>query len=140
MLAALVATYLPGVESVVREHDIELSLITLHWYVTLFASVLHMKILLRVWDLFFLDGSIVLFEVTLAMLKIKGKLRLYVISFRFYIVWPLLGTFLDIFCECKTVNVSFQRQSSVALRIQHRYSMHCQIFLGILMMLIACLR
>ncbi|KAG7172311.1 Small G protein signaling modulator 3-like [Homarus americanus] len=71
VLAALVSTYLPGVESVVREHDIELSLITLHWFVTVFASVLHMKILLRVWDLFFLDGSIVLFQVTLAMLKIK---------------------------------------------------------------------
>ncbi|XP_068209056.1 small G protein signaling modulator 3 homolog [Palaemon carinicauda] len=71
VLAALVTTHLPGVESVVREHDIELSLITLHWFVTVFASVLHMKILLRVWDLFFLDGSIVLFQVTLAMLKIK---------------------------------------------------------------------
>ncbi|CAL4122596.1 unnamed protein product, partial [Meganyctiphanes norvegica] len=71
VLAALVATYLPGVEAVIREHDIELSLICLHWYVTLFSSVLHMKILLRLWDLFFLDGSIVIFQVTLAMLKIK---------------------------------------------------------------------
>lgn len=40
---------------------------------TLFSSVLHMKILLRVWDLFFLDGSIVLFQVTLAMLKLKEE-------------------------------------------------------------------
>lgn len=79
VLAALVSTYLPGVDSVVREHDIELSLITLHWFVTIFASVLHMKILLRVWDMFFLDGSIVLFQVTLAMLKIKGKLS-YILS------------------------------------------------------------
>lgn len=71
VLAALVSTYLPGVDGVVREHDIELSLITLHWFVTVFASVLHMKILLRVWDMLFLDGSIVLFQVTLAMLKIK---------------------------------------------------------------------
>ncbi|KAK4303770.1 hypothetical protein Pmani_024242 [Petrolisthes manimaculis] len=71
VLSALVSTYLPGVESVVREHDIEISLITLHWFVTIFSSVLHTRILLRVWDLFFLDGSIVLFQVTLAMLKIK---------------------------------------------------------------------
>ena len=55
-----------------KEHDIELSLITLHWFLTLFASVVHMKILLRIWDLFFFDGSIVLFQVTLGMLKIKG--------------------------------------------------------------------
>lgn len=31
-----------------------------------------MKILLRLWDLFLCDGSIVLFQVTLGMLKIKG--------------------------------------------------------------------
>ncbi|KAB7496892.1 Small G protein signaling modulator 3-like protein [Armadillidium nasatum] len=71
VLSSLVTTYLPGVEGVIKEHDIELSLITLHWFMTLFSSVLHMKILLRVWDLFFLDGSIVLFQITLAMLKIK---------------------------------------------------------------------
>ncbi|MCL4127339.1 UNVERIFIED_CONTAM: hypothetical protein GTU68_005147, partial [Idotea baltica] len=71
VLGSLVSTYLPGVEGVLKEHDIELSLIALHWFLTLFSSVLHTKILLRVWDLFFLDGSIVLFQVTLAMLKIK---------------------------------------------------------------------
>ena len=73
VLATLITNHLPGVECVVREHDIEISLITLQWFTTVFASVLHMKILLRVWDLFFLDGSIVLFQVTLAMLRIKGK-------------------------------------------------------------------
>lgn len=63
-----------------KEHDIELSLITLHWFLTLFASVVHMKILLRIWDLFFFDGSIVLFQVTLGMLKIRGKaLTLYIL-------------------------------------------------------------
>lgn len=77
------STYLPGVDAVVREHDIELSLITLHWFVTIFASVLHMKILLRVWDMFFLDGSIVLFQVTLAMLKIKGEPSLLLFTYLF---------------------------------------------------------
>lgn len=72
VLASLVKSYLPGITCVLEEHDIELSLITLHWFLSIFSSVLHMKILLRVWDLFFFDGSIVLFRVTLAMLKIKG--------------------------------------------------------------------
>lgn len=31
-----------------------------------------MKILLRIWDMFLFDGSIVLFQITLGMLKIKG--------------------------------------------------------------------
>lgn len=75
----MICKYLPDVDVTLREHDIELSLITLHWFLTLFASVVHMKILLRIWDLFFFDGSIVLFQVTLGMLKIKGMLNINVV-------------------------------------------------------------
>lgn len=49
----------------------ELSLITLHWFLTSFASVVHIKLLLRIWDLFFYQGSVVLFQVTLGMLSMK---------------------------------------------------------------------
>lgn len=49
----------------------ELSLITLHWFLTAFASVVDIRILLRIWDLLFYEGSVVLFQVTLGMLKIK---------------------------------------------------------------------
>ena len=49
----------------------ELSLISLHWFLTLFASVVHMKVLLRLWDLFFYEGSTVLFQMTIGMLKMK---------------------------------------------------------------------
>lgn len=49
----------------------ELSLITLHWFLTSFASVVHIKLLLRIWDLFFYHGSLVLFQVTLGMLSMK---------------------------------------------------------------------
>lgn len=73
VLRSLISTYLPGIDQVLNAHDIELSLITMHWFLTLYANVVHMKILLRIWDLFFLDGSIVLFKATLAMLKIKEK-------------------------------------------------------------------
>eukprot|EP00061_Rhincodon_typus_P008725 g31592.t1 len=49
----------------------KLSLITLHWFLTAFASVVHINILLRVWDLFFCEGSVLLFQITLGMLKLK---------------------------------------------------------------------
>lgn len=49
----------------------ELSLITLHWFLTAFASVVHIKLLLRLWDLFFYEGSLVLFQATLGMLRLK---------------------------------------------------------------------
>lgn len=71
VLRTLICSYLPDVDLTLKQHDIELSLITLHWFLTLFASVVHMKILLRIWDLFFFDGSLVLFQVTLGMLKIQ---------------------------------------------------------------------
>ncbi|KAJ8873633.1 hypothetical protein PR048_024455 [Dryococelus australis] len=71
VLRSLISSFLPDVDQALKEHDIELSLITLHWFLTLFASVVHMKILLRIWDLFFFDGSLVLFQITLGMLKIK---------------------------------------------------------------------
>lgn len=55
--------------------SIELSLITLHWFLTAFASVVHIKLLLRLWDLFFYEGSLVLFQTTLGMLRLKVRLQ-----------------------------------------------------------------
>lgn len=78
VLRTLVTNYLPDIDQVLALHDIELSLISLHWFLTLFASVVHMKILLRIWDMFLFDGSIVLFQITLGMLKIKGIYILYI--------------------------------------------------------------
>lgn len=49
----------------------ELSLITLHWFLTAFASVVPVRLLLRLWDLLFYDGSRVLFQTTLGMLRLK---------------------------------------------------------------------
>lgn len=71
VLRTLIANYLPDIDHALVQHDIELSLISLHWFLTLFASVVHMKILLRIWDMFLFDGSIVLFQITLGMLKIR---------------------------------------------------------------------
>lgn len=71
VLRQLLITFLPDIDLVLKEHDIELSLISLHWFLTLFASVVHMKVLLRIWDLLFYQGSVVLFQVTMGMLKMK---------------------------------------------------------------------
>ncbi|KAG8138107.1 putative Small G protein [Naja naja] len=71
VLRHLIVQYLPQLDRLLQEHDIELSLITLHWFLTSFASVVHIKLLLRIWDYFFYQGSIVLFQVTLGMLSLK---------------------------------------------------------------------
>ncbi|XP_027448074.1 small G protein signaling modulator 3 isoform X3 [Callorhinus ursinus] len=71
VLRHLIVQYLPRLDKLLQEHDIELSLITLHWFLTAFASVVHIKLLLRLWDLFFYEGSLVLFQTTLGMLRLK---------------------------------------------------------------------
>ncbi|XP_053577267.1 small G protein signaling modulator 3 [Bombina bombina] len=73
VLRHLIVQYLPKLDKLLQEHDIELSLITLHWFLTAFASVVHIKLLLRIWDIFFYQGSLVLFQTTLGMLKMKEE-------------------------------------------------------------------
>ncbi|CAH1643218.1 unnamed protein product [Spodoptera littoralis] len=41
VLRSLISTYLPGIDQVLNAHDIELSLITMHWFLTLYANVVH---------------------------------------------------------------------------------------------------
>jgi len=71
VLRQLIVSYLPELDTLLKEHDIELSLITLHWFLTLMASLLPLTMLLRVWDIFFYEGSIALFRITLGMLRMK---------------------------------------------------------------------
>lgn len=73
VLRHLIVQYLPRLDKLLQEHDIELSLITLHWFLTAFASVVHIRLLLRIWDLFFYEGSLVLFQTTLGMLRLKEE-------------------------------------------------------------------
>ncbi|XP_036787408.2 small G protein signaling modulator 3 isoform X3 [Manis pentadactyla] len=73
VLRHLIIQYLPRLDKLLQEHDIELSLITLHWFLTAFASVVHIRPLLRLWDLFFYEGSLVLFQAALGMLRLKEE-------------------------------------------------------------------
>ena len=71
VLNALLSIYLPNLFELFQKHDIELSLICINWFLTLFSNVLHMRILLRIWDMLFYDGTCILFQITLAMLKLN---------------------------------------------------------------------
>lgn len=71
VLRQLIATYLPQIDEKFKQTDIEISLVCINWYLTVFSNVFHMKILLRVWDLFFYEGSPALFQITLALLKLN---------------------------------------------------------------------
>ncbi|KER25699.1 hypothetical protein T265_06873 [Opisthorchis viverrini] len=71
VLCHLLPRYLPEVDCLLKDHGIELSLITLQWFLTLYASVCPTPVTFRIWDLFFYEGSVVLFRIALALLTMK---------------------------------------------------------------------
>jgi len=77
VLQTVLGNCLPGICQLLRLHDIELSLITVNWFLTLFSNVVNFKVLLSFWDLLFFEGSIILFQITIGLLKSKGKYNYY---------------------------------------------------------------
>ena len=69
VLQSLMQSHLPQLAAVLDSHHIELGLVTLQWFITLFSSCLQVKILIRLWDLLFYQGTTILFRISLAMLK-----------------------------------------------------------------------
>ena len=74
VLHQLVATYLPEIDNKLRVcDDIDLSLICINWFVTVFANVLDMRLLLRVWDIVFYEGSSGVFQIALSLFKLNER-------------------------------------------------------------------
>ncbi|VDK61167.1 unnamed protein product [Onchocerca ochengi] len=67
----LIGIHLPELGRILKDNDVELSLITVNWFLTAFASVLSMRVLLRVWDCLFVFGGVTMFRVFISILKIK---------------------------------------------------------------------
>ncbi|GAA6061569.1 hypothetical protein JCM10212_001101 [Sporobolomyces blumeae] len=70
VLNDLVARLLPNIAAHLEEHSVELSAISFGWFLSLFTDVLPIQTLLRVWDLFFIHGTVLLFRVALGILKL----------------------------------------------------------------------
>ena len=70
LLRDLVRQTLPAVSKHLEELDLELEASTFGWYLSLFTIAFPAQTFLRVWDAFLVDGSVVLFRVTLALLKL----------------------------------------------------------------------
>jgi len=87
VISHLVAKNFPGVDELLRMFDVDITLIVFPWILTLFSSVLHVKILLRVWDIFFSEGDVVIFRVILALVKYAGKLNSNSVRLVFHVVF-----------------------------------------------------
>ncbi|KAJ1969966.1 GTPase activating protein (GAP) [Dispira parvispora] len=68
----LVAKTMPVLDSHFKQHDIQLAVACLPWFLTLFINSMPLAFAFRILDCFFLEGPKILFQVGLAVLKITG--------------------------------------------------------------------
>ncbi|XP_070532157.1 uncharacterized protein [Ptychodera flava] len=70
VLKELLEQKLPHLHQHITSVEIDLSTITLNWFMSIFFDSVPFQTLLRIWDCFFLEGPIVLFRFSLAIMKI----------------------------------------------------------------------
>jgi len=74
VLKELVQKILPRLSTHFQEMHVDLTAVTFSWFLTLFTDCLPVETLLRVWDVFFVEGSmLVVFKVALAILWMNEK-------------------------------------------------------------------
>lgn len=78
VLESLVQTTMPILHQHLTKHDMQLSVVTLPWLLSLYINSMPMVFAFRIVDCFMAFGSRVLFQVGLAILKINGEALLQV--------------------------------------------------------------
>ncbi|WFD33386.1 hypothetical protein MCUN1_000199 [Malassezia cuniculi] len=72
VLLDLVRSGLPKLMAHIESLGIELRAVTIGWFLSLFTTCLPIETLLRVWDVLFVEGNVVLFRVAFAILHLKA--------------------------------------------------------------------
>lgn len=70
---SLVEETMPLLWSHIVKHDIQLSVISLPWFLSLYLTSMPLVFAFRILDVFFLQGPKTLFQVALAILKLNGE-------------------------------------------------------------------
>jgi len=69
VLSHLLKKYLPKINDKLLENSLQLPLITVQWFTCLFVNTLRPEVALRIWDMFFAEGSKVIFRISMALFK-----------------------------------------------------------------------
>lgn len=69
----LVHQHLPKIAAHLQRFGLDVQLIALPWFLCLFIGYVPLEVVLRILDVFFLEGPIVLFQLGLALLKVKER-------------------------------------------------------------------
>lgn len=73
VLEALVEKTMPILWDHLTAHDVQLSVMSLPWFLSLFINSMPLVFAFRIVDVFFLEGSKTLFQVALAILRVNGE-------------------------------------------------------------------
>jgi len=73
VFSTLVRERIPSVHAKMSSLDMDVSTITLQWFMCLFVNTLPLDVTLRVWDCLFLEGPKILFRAALNVLKLNEK-------------------------------------------------------------------
>ncbi|PAA93776.1 hypothetical protein BOX15_Mlig002084g3 [Macrostomum lignano] len=76
VLKDLLKSHLPELHRHLEELEIDISTVTLNWFLAVFFDAVPFPALLRIWDCFLLEGPKVLFRFTLGILKLHEKILL----------------------------------------------------------------
>ncbi|CAG8618779.1 32424_t:CDS:10, partial [Racocetra persica] len=90
-----------------------ITLVTSHWFLTLYINILPIETLLRVWDCFFYEGNKILFRVALAIFKLNEEKILAVDDPMevFQVVQNMPKKLID--CQ-KLIDVCFRRRDCIS--------------------------
>ncbi|GAV53258.1 hypothetical protein ZYGR_0AI05420 [Zygosaccharomyces rouxii] len=70
---AFVQEKMPVLWDHIEKYDIQLSVVSLPWFLSLFFTSMPLEYAVRIMDIFFMNGSKTLFQVALAILRINGE-------------------------------------------------------------------
>ncbi|KAG0075456.1 hypothetical protein BGZ90_009874 [Linnemannia elongata] len=73
VLKELVQEIMPRLSLHFQEMHVDLTAVTFSWFLTLFTDCLPVETLLRVWDVFFVEGMMVVFKIAVAILWMNEK-------------------------------------------------------------------
>ncbi|PIK36971.1 putative TBC1 domain family member 2B [Apostichopus japonicus] len=73
VLKDLLADKLPRLNAHLDLHNIDLSLVTFNWFITIFCDNIPAEMMLRIWDTFLFEGDKVMFRYALAFFKVAEE-------------------------------------------------------------------
>ncbi|KAM0751672.1 TBC-domain-containing protein [Meredithblackwellia eburnea MCA 4105] len=73
VLRDLVQRIMPDIAAHLEDLGVELPAITFGWFLSLFTDALPIQTLLRVWDLLFVFGTVILFRVAIAIIQMNSQ-------------------------------------------------------------------